>query len=815
MVTRKKINKSLFVLLIIFLVSILASSVIAPSLITPGQASATVLAQPAAQTSSATQLSSGVTCLNTQQCTEIDDVWRLIGEFVRGSIDIWDPTISPAQWRSLSAVRPSVTGGTTVPGTISGPCPEGMANIDNKYCIDKWEASIVDKNNPSQPASIFYPADNSWANVYYNKWVNGWEGTLPNNEYKNMPSRGSEAQSGFAPLAVTKEGVIPNMHVSKEIAEQACANAGKRLCSQEEWLKGCQGPSGTNYPYGNNYIQGNCNMQSNKYPPATVGWTNIIPADKFDPSDPRNGQAAVNIEGVKKTGSYPECTNAYGVYDMVGNLAEVVSTPSSSGKALFLGSAFMRDNDLSCTTGSIGAHGVTYTDYSFGFRCCADLSSKASAPEVSSKPPTSGNQVREAIAKVAYEEWNKWDQGARKETEPAMQPLVLAYWNAAGYDNIMPWAWSAAFVSYVAKTAGTDFPGRKAHTNYFEAIQKGESTQCKTYPPAEKNNIGKGDIICFCRDDPLRDKGAPCHIAYNAVYGESHCDVVVEVLGDDRFEVIGGNVNNNVEKRARDLNDPAFSSKFYGFVSCANSGSTVPLTSPPSATGYTIGPGTFAGLNYKDQTHLLAVVQAAKQQGINPCYALTVVYEESKGVADAVGTDANVPGCDIPARRNLLMKQSTNCQRIYQTADALKTECMQNRDLTFTRYNRPKSGVNACLDDLLNTQQYKLSALTKTDFCNGNFDNSFTYGIGLGQFTPAAGSSVFTLGSTSYSHCDLFDPQKSIQAIVTHLKNKGAESAGSDDQILSVFAGYGGVSKTYPGLQTRLNSFKTCAANYN
>lgn len=811
MAPRKKINQALFVLLIIFLVSVLASSVIAPPLITPGQASAIVL-QPAAQTSSATQLSSGVSCLNTQQCTEIDDVWRLIGEFVRGSTDIWDPTISPAQWRSLSAVRPSVT-----VGTISGPCPEGMANIDNKYCIDRWEASVVDLNTGGEASPNYYP-DGSGAKTQYNHWSRI---TPDNSAYSQMPPMMAQESGQFVPKAVSKPNVQPQSFANKYVAEIACRNAGKRLCTRSEWYKACVGPEGPTsdypeyYPYGQNYIAGKCNSRSSVWPPQVVweGKTGI------ETGDPRLG----TVSGSRQpTGSFPECKNAYGVFDMVGNVDEIVSdvSPSGADKMVFVGSYYARkEGQMSTGCASIiTAHSAKgYYDYSIGFRCCADLSSKASAPEVSSKLTTSGNQVREAIAKVAYDEWNKWDQGAREETEPAMQPLVLAYWNAAGFDSIQEWPWSAAFISYVAKTAGTDFPGRKAHTNYFQAIQTGKSTQCKTYPPAEKNNIGKGDIICFCRDDPDRDKGAPCHIDYEAAWGMSHCDVVVEVLGDDRFEIIGGNVNNNVEKRTRDLNDPAFSSKFFGFVSCANSDSTglSSTGSPIPADSGSFGAGTFAGLTYKDRTHLSAVVQAAKQQGINPCYALTVVYEESKGVADAVGTDANVPGCDIPARRNLLMKQSPNCQQTYQTADALKTECMQNRDPTFTRYNRPNSGVNACLDDLLNTQQYRLSALTKSDFCNGNFDNSFTYGIGLGQFTPAAGSSAFTLGSTSYTHCDLFDPQKSTQAIVTHLKNNGAASAGSDDQVLSVFAGYERVSKSYPGLQARLNSFRICEKNYN
>ncbi len=272
---------------------------------------------------------------------------------------------------AASSVASSVSNAvSSITSIFGGDCPSEMANIDDKYCIDKWENSIYDKNNPSGKASLFYPAKTSQANYLYNYWRTGWKGTSPpNSAYAQMPERGAETTTGFAPLAVSQPNVIPNMFVSKEIAELACANAGKRLCTEEEWVHVCKGSSSTQYPYGNSYTAGKCNTQGG-YPPSVVGWTNVIPTNQFDPSDPRNGKAAVDIKGVRETGSFSECTNAYGVYDMVGNLDEAVS-PSSSN-ALFKGSAFMRKNDANCDARK-SAHGSTYTDYSFGFRCCATL----------------------------------------------------------------------------------------------------------------------------------------------------------------------------------------------------------------------------------------------------------------------------------------------------------------------------------------------------------------------------------------------------------------------------------------------------------
>ncbi len=70
-----------------------------------------------------------------------------------------------------------------------------------------------------------------------------------------------------------------------------------------------------------------------------------------------------------KTGAFDRCTNDYGVYDMVGNLHEWTLDPEPSFRG-----GYYRDD----TTNAPGcryrttAHGAAYSDYSTGFRCCAD-----------------------------------------------------------------------------------------------------------------------------------------------------------------------------------------------------------------------------------------------------------------------------------------------------------------------------------------------------------------------------------------------------------------------------------------------------------
>ncbi len=88
-------------------------------------------------------------------------------------------------------------------------------------------------------------------------------------------------------------------------------------------------------------------------------------------NDPRLDQMA---ETVAPSGSFAKCTNAYGVYDMVGNVHEWVAD-KAGGKGLFKGGYFedthLNGDGCRYTT---SAHETSYHDYSTGFRCCADPS---------------------------------------------------------------------------------------------------------------------------------------------------------------------------------------------------------------------------------------------------------------------------------------------------------------------------------------------------------------------------------------------------------------------------------------------------------
>lgn len=212
------------------------------------------------------------------------------------------------------------------------PCPSEMQLIDDRFCIDRFEAGTMEIRGASLvPHSPFLPV------------------------------------TGLRVKAVSKKNVIPQGYISRVEAEAACGEAEKRLCSKEEWQTACEGPEHTLFPYGNQRKAGAC-VDTRRVSPLDVIFRALGPARyQLAPmNDPRLNQLAGTLA---PTGSFAECTNAYGVYDMVGNLHEW----TAEERGTFRGGYYLDThiNGDGCNYRTI-AHPPTYHDYSTGFRCCAD-----------------------------------------------------------------------------------------------------------------------------------------------------------------------------------------------------------------------------------------------------------------------------------------------------------------------------------------------------------------------------------------------------------------------------------------------------------
>ena len=200
-------------------------------------------------------------------------------------------------------------------------------------------------------------------------------------------------------------------------------------------------------------------------------------------------------------------------------------------------------------------------------------------------PPAAAQRV----VRLALAEWRDWGSPVRQawtqaaepppqviaaaESVPANFPRVLAYWRAveddegairdnrpiyaaalAGTGGAELWsepAWSAAFISWVFRSAGVDareFPPNATHSLYLDALIADALRFPGLAPflprePAE-HAPRPGDLVCFDRSrvklahwrDRLAETGRPRPM---------HCDIVTGVA-PGVVEVVGGNVSDAV-----------------------------------------------------------------------------------------------------------------------------------------------------------------------------------------------------------------------------------------------------------------------------
>jgi sulfatase modifying factor 1 len=221
------------------------------------------------------------------------------------------------------------------PVAMNGLCPADMASIDDRFCVDKYEASLVEVRDDGR--------ETAWP--YY----------LP--------------MEGHTVRAVSVKGVYPQGYISGTQAAAACRASGKRLCKPEEWRTACKGPEKNKFSYGNERTPGTCN--DNGKSPMGIYYGRDVAEGTAWVFGKMNDERLNQLPGtLAETGSHDGCTNGYGVYDMVGNLHEWVDDPHG----IFQGGYYqdVTQNGDGCGYRT-DAHKNYYHDYSTGFRCCADV----------------------------------------------------------------------------------------------------------------------------------------------------------------------------------------------------------------------------------------------------------------------------------------------------------------------------------------------------------------------------------------------------------------------------------------------------------
>ncbi|UJR82214.1 Hypothetical protein I5071_42790 [Sandaracinus amylolyticus] len=208
-------------------------------------------------------------------------------------------------------------------------CPAGMVRVTDAFCIDRFEASLVE-----------VLADGS---------TRGWSPYFE--------------PVGVRVRATSLRGAVPQGYIRGTQAAAACTEAGKRLCTNTEWLRACQGSSGTTYPYGATRMPGWCNDARAQHPAVEYFMTS---ADWIY-SELDHPCLSQLPDSLARTGDHPMCESESGALDMMGNLHEWTSDPAGTFRGGFYVDTVRNGPGCLYTT---TAHDVSHRDYSTGFRCC-------------------------------------------------------------------------------------------------------------------------------------------------------------------------------------------------------------------------------------------------------------------------------------------------------------------------------------------------------------------------------------------------------------------------------------------------------------
>jgi sulfatase modifying factor 1 len=190
---------------------------------------------------------------------------------------------------------------------------------------------------------------------------------------------------------------LPFVWIGPTQAKAVCELEGKRLCKQEEWMFACAGdPAGgpeQKYSYGNDLDLEACN--TSKSPREWGGGCN--------PSSPTTAWSTCPTS-TEPSGAFPRCRSRFGVYDLQGNVAEIMTRLDFDGevKSQLKGSAWfytdiardefgrapngrppLKPEQLRGTYPDVCRHdprwhvepivNASHVNYHLGFRCCKDV----------------------------------------------------------------------------------------------------------------------------------------------------------------------------------------------------------------------------------------------------------------------------------------------------------------------------------------------------------------------------------------------------------------------------------------------------------
>jgi formylglycine-generating enzyme len=293
--------------------------------------------------------SCGQAAPNHQQCSSV---------VVMTAASAPAPACSCAQAEAEPTAASSATAATPT-ADKPVPCAEGVAFVEGDYCplveqrclehaknkaMEEMEAVCVKFEKPSTCLS------SSRVHMRY---------CMDKYEYPNKP------------------GEMPRVLVTWEDAAKLCKQEGKRLCSESEFNFACEGEEMLPYSYGYERDANKCNVDKPYKEPGDFAARNWSDCER----DKTCKEAFDKLDQRGAIGERAECVSPFGVYDLNGNVNELVmlrykEPPHRAAlKGGWWGPVRGRCRPI------VSHHDEKYLGYEVGFRCCSkptDEEAKAS-----------------------------------------------------------------------------------------------------------------------------------------------------------------------------------------------------------------------------------------------------------------------------------------------------------------------------------------------------------------------------------------------------------------------------------------------------
>jgi hypothetical protein len=258
------------------------------------------------------------------------------------------------------AVAESAPAHTATPAPMSAAappsdpqaCPAGMLLVDGEYCEDL----LVECLN-----KFYAPQNHLWVCL----------------EVKEPTRcRGATRHMRFCIDRYefpNKKGVRPMVMQNFYQAQVHCHARGKRVCTESEWTKACEGPKNEPFPYGYTRDPKKCRGDQ------PYGFPSRKKILERDPHELERLWKGV------ESGSQPECVSDYGVHDMPGNADELAASetkgrgPKQDFDNVTTGGPWYYGVRNQCRP-KIYSHDESFAYYYLSWRCCSEADGKPTDP---------------------------------------------------------------------------------------------------------------------------------------------------------------------------------------------------------------------------------------------------------------------------------------------------------------------------------------------------------------------------------------------------------------------------------------------------